>query len=392
MELDLLGIFGAGSLTFLTPCVLPLVPIYLAALTGGRLEDVQGMARGQLMLRALLFSAGFVSVFVLMGLGASSAGAALAAHRPLVQALGATLVLLFGLKFVGFIEIPLFDRVVRGSDARFRHSASGLGALAMGALFAAGWSPCVGPVLGSVLTYTATATSDPLTGGLYLGVYGVGFALPLLITAAFAEAGASWLRRIYPWLPRIERAMGAVLLVVGLSMMWDATPSVAPEAMAQPGPAVAAAQAPKGRMVELYARDCPICQEMKPVVDRLTTRCEGQRVAIEQYDISTATHRHLVGHHRVVGVPTFLFLDEQGREAARLVGRQSPEALEQALAAVTGQQCPGLGQVPVVPPRLAAPAGGGAGADGAHVACDVPGISASSSAPPSGAVCGSPVL
>ncbi|MCK5687787.1 sulfite exporter TauE/SafE family protein, partial [Myxococcota bacterium] len=193
-------IFGAGILTYLTPCVLPLIPIYLSALVGGDIRSMEGGSRGTLILRAMLFSVGFIAVFTLLGLTASTFGSAMAEHKLVLQIGGALLILVFGLKFLGVIRIPFFDRVVQGDDSRFKTRFAWLNALIMGFVFALGWSPCVGPVLGSILTYTASTASSPLAGAGYLTIYGLGFALPLIITAAFAEAGAKGLKKLYPHL------------------------------------------------------------------------------------------------------------------------------------------------------------------------------------------------
>jgi cytochrome c-type biogenesis protein len=340
MSFELTGIFVAGLLTYMTPCVLPLIPVYLAALAGGNLGDLGTAQRSYLVFRAFFFALGFVLVFTLLGLGASSLGHLLASHQHTIQTVGGVLILLFGLKFLGLIQIPALDRVLRGGDQRWAQRSSGLSALVMGVVFAAGWSPCVGPVLGSVLTYTASTTSDLWSGAGYLAVYGAGFALPLLITASFAGAAARLIRRLGPWMPRIERAMGAALVVVAGSMF-------VPLDGNSPAVEVATSE-PTGvpTMLELYSADCSICQEMKPVIANLESACEGREVAIVARDVSLSENQHLIAEHRLVGVPTFVFLDTESNEVARLVGRQTQMALEQALSALTGEACPGVGSVP----------------------------------------------
>lgn len=361
MEFSFVGLFGAGLLTFITPCVLPLVPIYLSALIGGDVRQASGAARGQLMLRALIFTSGFVAVFTLMGLTASATGAFLAEYKAVVQGAAAVLILLFGLKFVGLIHIPLFDRIVRADDRKLQTSSGALNAFVMGVVFAAGWSPCVGPVLGSVLTYTAQATSDPLTGASYLALYGAGFATPMVLTAAFAEAGVRFLKRINPHLPRIEFGIGALMLVVAFSLFMNLAAPVAsvPTASAAecqgavstvsvaPSDAVTAPESePWPKMVELYRADCAVCQRMKPVVEGIVNSCHGYRVSVRQVDVSEPENKHLAAKYRLVGVPTFIFLDRENQEVARLVGEQSEQALLQALSALRGEPCPGVGSLP----------------------------------------------
>jgi len=351
MGLGLFSVFGAGLLTFVTPCVLPLIPIYLSALIGGNIYDMEGQSRGQLLFRSLLFSIGFIFVFTLMGLTASSLGSLLAEHKNLLQIAGALLILAFGLKFLGFIHIPFMDRIVRADDRRMQTRFGGINALVMGVVFAAGWSPCVGPVLGTVLTYTASTASDPFTGGVYLGVYGLGFALPLIATAAFAEAGVKFLRRINPYLPRIERAIGIFLIAIAASLFIEAGLSNDSTVSGDPTAAVQKFIVDENGqkqpiMLELYSADCTVCKRMQPIVDGLTALCDGQSVLVRKADVSQSENRHLIGDFRLVGVPTFLFLDENGREVARLVGEQNEASLKQALSALRGKPCPGLGVLP----------------------------------------------
>jgi cytochrome c-type biogenesis protein len=349
MPLDLIGIFGAGLATFLTPCVLPLVPIYLSALVGGNIEDVGAGKRGTLVMRAALFAIGFIAVFTLLGLTASSLGAALTRHKHLVSGVGALLILIFGLKFLGVIRIPFLDRTVKADDTKMTSRFGSVNALVMGVVFAAGWTPCVGPVLGSVLTYAASASSSPWTGAGYLAVYGLGFAVPLMLTATFAEAGMRVMDRIKPHLNRIERVVGVLLIVVAVSMAVDVyrgvtTPQVARDWSTQVTTAKSGKRLPA--MVEVYADNCSICKNMKPIVDKITGHCHENKVLVTTVNLSKKKNKGLTRKYRLVGVPTFLFLDKDGNEVARLVGRQSEQGLWQALSALRGESCPGIGPLP----------------------------------------------
>ncbi len=344
MTIDLLGVFGAGLLTFATPCVLPLVPVYLAALTGASVSELPKTTRGQLLLRGVLFSTGLIFVFSLMGLAASSVGGVMVEYRTYLMTAGGLLILLFGLKFLGVVQIPLFDRVLRGDDQRVQTRFGPLNALVMGALFAAGWSPCVGPILGSVLTYTASNAADPLTGAGYLALYGFGFALPLLITAAFAGVALGLLRRLNPMLPKIERAIGILLVVVAATFLF--APVTSDTALGAHIACPDTAIAPRPVMLELYSETCPICQEMKPVVRDVMAGCHDDEVELRSVDVRAAQNRDLIAEYRVVGVPTYVFFDLEGHETARLVGRQTEDTLSQALSTLVGRECPGVGRIP----------------------------------------------
>jgi len=250
MTLSLATIFGAGLLTFLTPCVLPLVPIYLASLAGGDVRAVGRIGRAQLVSRAALFAAGLVAVFTLMGIGASGLGRVLVSHKTEVQTLGGVLVLVFGLKFLGVLQIPWLDRILRADDRSLGTRVSCAGAFLMGAVFAAAWSPCIGPVLGSVLTYAASTAASPQMGAAYLVTYGLGIALPLLLTAVFANAGLSFLRRLRRGLPVFERALGGMLILVATPLLfgWSLFPSLDSSAPATPrSVALSSARLPRHR-------------------------------------------------------------------------------------------------------------------------------------------------
>lgn len=378
MPFDLLTVLGAGLLTFATPCVLPMIPIYLAALVGGDPRQLARAPRTLLLGRAAWFSAGFIAVFTAMGVGASGLGALLAEHRVAVQLFGAALVLVLGLKLLGIVRLPWLDRTLRADDTRFSSRLGAWQALLMGVVFAAGWSPCVGPVLGSVLTFAASRTTSAWEGALYLGTYGLGLALPLLVLAAFADRGLRLLGRLKRHLPRLERATGAILLAVAALLAYEGYQGLR-EARAAARPAAtkqgeAPASSPAARlglvgrlpaMVELYSAGCPVCARMKPLVDTLDQQCSERGVAVEPIDLSRPENRALASELRVVGVPTFLFLDSQGNEVARLVGEQPEATLRQALAAVRGEPCPGLGAVQPAPAASQRPGGEPA-------ACDAP--------------------
>jgi cytochrome c-type biogenesis protein len=345
MPFDVFGIFGAGLLTFLTPCILPLIPIYLSALIGADIRKINSAQRGQLIFRALLFSAGFIMVFTLLGLAVSTVGAFLIANKAIIQAVGALVILLFVLKFVGLIKITWLDRLIRADDTKLQTRFGGVNAFVMGIVFAAGWSPCAGPVLGSVLTYTASATSDPLTGAFYLSVYGFGFALPLILVAAFAEAGGRLLKRLGPSLGKVERVIGILMIIVAGSLAADAISQQTASSTALQGATeenAIAGKLSKPTMLVLTSSECSVCRQMEPIVKSITSLCDGKGVSIKEYDLALPANRPLITKYRLVATPTFVFLNTDRSEVARLVGQQTDDTLKQALSALRGVPCPGM--------------------------------------------------
>jgi cytochrome c-type biogenesis protein len=222
--------FLAGLLSFLSPCVFPLVPSYLA-FVGGSVGGTVGAAgapgsgagsagsilgRRVLLRQSLLFIAGFTLVFIVMGASASMLGAVLRQHRDVLTVVAGVVVALFGLVMLGVVRIPLLYR-----DARPRYrgeTARPWGALLLGMAFAAGWSPCIGPILGGILTL-AGASGTLAQGVALLAVYALGLAVPFLAAAMAIEPFLRFSRGFRSYLPWVERAAGVLLLAAGVLMV-----------------------------------------------------------------------------------------------------------------------------------------------------------------------------
>ncbi len=206
--------FVAGLLSFLSPCVLPLVPSYVGFLTGMTLPEMTGRRRVAL-LHALLFVAGFSLVFVLLGASATALGGALKYYRAWIARVGGVLVILFGLVCLGVVKAGFLDQ-----DRRLqlqRKPVGYLGSALVGVAFGAGWTPCIGPVLGAILSLAAT--SDSVSRGmLLLGVYSAGLAVPFLLAAVAVESFLEWFQRFRRFLPWVMRVSGVLLILVGLLM------------------------------------------------------------------------------------------------------------------------------------------------------------------------------
>ncbi len=203
--------FAAGVLSFLSPCVLPLVPSYLAYV-GGSAEA----KRAVLIRNALAFVLGFSLVFIALGAGASALGSLLRTNQRALTLGGGVLVILFGLVMLGVIRLPWLYR-----DTRRQYSGetrTPLGAVLLGMAFAAGWTPCIGPILGAILTMASAAGT--LTAGVgLLAVYALGLAVPFLAAALLLDPFMRFSRRFRRFLPWVERVAGALLLVAGILMV-----------------------------------------------------------------------------------------------------------------------------------------------------------------------------
>lgn len=205
----------AGLLSFLSPCVLPVVPPYLAYMSGVSMGDL-GQNSRRAIVPALFFVLGLSTVFLILGMAASAAGMALLQYQSWLNTGAGIIVMIFGAHFVGIYRIGFLDREAR-LDAGDR-GGSAFGAYLLGLAFAFGWTPCIGPQLGSILTLAASEGSI-LRGTSLLAVYALGLSVPFLLVAAFLHrlTGAlNWMKR---HMEQIERAMGLLLWTIGLLML-----------------------------------------------------------------------------------------------------------------------------------------------------------------------------
>src|SRR5918912_1772658 len=205
--LGLLIAFTAGLLSFLSPCVLPLIPSYVTFITGMSLEEVQS-ARRTAIVHSLLFIVGFTLIFLALGATASVLGRVLLAVREWISRVGGALIIVFGLYLLGVFNIRAF-----GQERRI-HLANKpvgyLGTVLVGVAFGAGWTPCIGPILGSILIYTSTA-ADLTRGLVLLLAYSLGLAIPFLLAAVAIERFFDFFARVRTRVVWVNRAAGLLL-------------------------------------------------------------------------------------------------------------------------------------------------------------------------------------
>ena len=209
--------FLAGLLSFLSPCVLPLVPSYLGFITGMSLEELSGnRSRRTVLLPAVFFTIGFSLVFLIMGASATFLGQLLLRYQDWVARIGGVLIILFGLHLLGILRIGAFlrERRVQMNARPVGYFGAGLA----GVVFGAGWTPCIGPVLGTLLTY-ASARANLATGMLLLTSYALGLAVPFLAAAWATSSFLNTSRGIRRYIPVFEKVSGVILLVAGILLV-----------------------------------------------------------------------------------------------------------------------------------------------------------------------------
>ena len=223
MEIGILTAFLGGVISFLSPCVLPLAPPYLAYLGGTTIDRISGegaepdprLAR-HVFASACFFVAGLATVFVALGVTASALGQLLLQHKILLAQISGGIIILLGLHFLHVLRIPVLDR-----EARFEGpaKAGSFGtSYVIGIAFAFGWTPCIGPILGAILALAAQEETIA-SGTALLAVYALGLGVPFLIAAAFIGPFLRWAHDFRRHLGLVEKLMGVLLVVVGLMMI-----------------------------------------------------------------------------------------------------------------------------------------------------------------------------
>jgi cytochrome c-type biogenesis protein len=218
-HLNVLTAFLAGLVSFVSPCVLPVVPSYLSFLTGTSLEDLKtqdaAAEKARVLAHAIAFVCGFTVIFVLIGLSASAIGGVFANNKDIIARVGGIIVIILGLNMLGFFRIPTLMM-----DKRFhlqpRKQSLALSFL-VGLAFAAGWSPCIGPILSAIILLASQESVPRAT--FYLFVYSLGLAIPFLIMAAAITQSLTALNRIKRFLPAIEATAGVVLVATGIVLV-----------------------------------------------------------------------------------------------------------------------------------------------------------------------------
>lgn len=212
------AVFNAGLLSFFSPCLLPLIPAYISIITGLSLEELTASRRrlkAGPLLKVALFILGFSLVFVLLGAGASYLGSLFQSHRRLLAQIAALFIILLGLNLIGLVRLPFLEGAGR---KRLQSPVQLLASFFLGGSFALGWTPCVGPILGSLLLYAA-AEKTVAEGMLLLFVYSLGIGIPFFFTAIFLHFFLSFFQKFKGLLGAIKIVSGAFLLLFGFLLL-----------------------------------------------------------------------------------------------------------------------------------------------------------------------------
>ncbi len=225
LDVTLMGALAAGLLSFLSPCILPIVPFYLSYMAGVGMNQISAgpdgtavvtsAVRTRAVMSASFFALGVITIFVAMGAGASALGQLVSRYMDWLRMIAAALIVAMGLHFLGVFRIGFLYRQFR-ADAGDASNMSLLGAYVIGLAFAFGWTPCVGPVLAAILFTAATEGGGPGRGALLLFTYGVGMTLPFVMAALFIGPFMRWMAGFRRHLDKIEKVMGVLLILFGV--------------------------------------------------------------------------------------------------------------------------------------------------------------------------------
>lgn len=218
MDLPLfVGAFVAGVLMFLAPCTLPIIPGYLAFIAGVPAGQA-GASRRRIFINALGFVAGFSVVFILLGLFAASLGGLLGPWRQALGQAAGAVIILFGLTMLGMFNIPLLSDERRIRIPKWLSLGHPKASFLIGVLFAVGWSPCIGPILGTIL-FLASASATAFKGAMLLGLFSLGLAIPFLLCAWAIGRAENWIQRSGALSRALSVVGGIVLVVLGVLML-----------------------------------------------------------------------------------------------------------------------------------------------------------------------------
>jgi cytochrome c-type biogenesis protein len=330
-----------------------MLPLYLGVLAGAQASGGEANSKQRLRLAGVGFALGLGLVFVLMGMGATALTQTLSGHRRMFE-LGAGLVMmLFGAKLLGWLHLAWFDREARPLLNRVPNVGGFTGGLLFGAGFAVGWTPCVGPVLATALTYAASSTSSPLVAGGMLAVYALGLATPLIVASFAASRLLVFTQRLRRYTPAMQRTTGALLLVLGALFATDQLSKLSPNLatssdctgattcetkIAPVHTEINVDELPRGPvLIEFVSGHCSVCKKMHPLVSELEQRCT--QGLIVKVNVDNPTGRQLAAHYGVSMVPTFVSIDPSGGEVERIIGEQTKARLILALNDLSGKPC-----------------------------------------------------
>ncbi|WP_246067472.1 cytochrome c biogenesis CcdA family protein [Paenibacillus koleovorans] len=219
--IDYVLAFSAGLLSFLSPCVLPLIPLYFSHLIGTSVSRIDsGKVKLQLLVKSLFFTAGFSIVFILLGVSVGAISSLLSDYLDYIRRIGGVLIILFGLHMTGVFKFKFLYREKRWLSQGTGNKGGNASSLMLGMAFAVGWTPCIGPILSSILLY-AGSMETVKQGVLLLVLYSLGFAVPIVLAAIFVGNLTGYIKKLSKYIPVISLISGLIMILIGVLVFTD---------------------------------------------------------------------------------------------------------------------------------------------------------------------------
>ncbi|MNJ96749.1 thiol:disulfide interchange protein precursor [compost metagenome] len=351
MEMSFLGVFGAGLLTFFSPCVLPMVPIiaanYLMAGSASRFARIQS---------TVLFSLGFIFTFTLMGLSLPFVSDFLGSAKVPLLLASAVVIFLYGLKMSGLAFqnadssrfLAWLNRSAYIPDFK-KYVPRSLHGFLFGATFGLAWTPCVGPILGGVLTYVATKDRSLFESVSLMGSFALGIVLPFLALAIGGDLVQGQLNKLKKFLPRIEVATGyGLMIVAGLILTQMNLPSTVTSDeehdkihFSTPHGVTSLEKLPMttSKLLFFHTDTCPVCHQMEAFLPSIEKECTSPDFQVVRINVALPENQEIATKFKVRAVPTLSLISPTGEEIAHTVGYQSEMNLRKAIDALPKTSC-----------------------------------------------------
>ncbi|MEI6079552.1 MAG: cytochrome c biogenesis protein CcdA [bacterium] len=336
-------IYFAGLLSFMSPCVLPIIPIYFAIL----LQDEECNVNEKsiiyecwrsLLPKGLLFCLGFSIIFSVLGLGAGRISSLIASHRGSISLFAGIIILVFGLKLLNLIHVPFFDKSYSININKFKTRFGFLNSFIFGLLFAATWSPCIGPVLGGILTYLSAKEMTPMGGAIKLLLFSAGLSTPLILSIFFFRPLMKFAKNNKYFIVLIQKVLGVVLIIFAFNLFGE----VAMLADRTAGPSAADKIVQPDKLpifISMISADCETCNDMLPVIKKLKDNCDGAVIDFRTIDVANPEYSYAIYRLGMIGTPTYILMDVSGKETHRFIGYQDIKDLDAAILKTTGKKC-----------------------------------------------------